>query len=104
MPSPSLQPCRVTEPPSSPRYRRAAPLFEAPVGDELVALDEARGLCFGFNETATAVWNALSSPRTVSEICDTLAETYDVEKQACLREIGNLLADMSSEGLIETCG
>ena len=48
-------------------YQRATELLEADLGDELVALDQAQGQCFGFNGVATSVWRLLASPRSAGK-------------------------------------
>jgi hypothetical protein len=83
-------------------YRRAAPLMEAALGDELVALDPQAGDCFGFNSVATSVWRELQQPRTFDQLRDALLSEYDVEREQCTRELGELLADLSAKGLVTT--
>ena len=47
-------------------YQRAVDLMEAELGDDIVALDVARGTCFGFNSVASSVWRALAEPSRAS--------------------------------------
>ncbi len=82
------------------RYKRAVRLMEADVGDELVALDPNAGRCFGFNETATLVWRELVEPKSFDQLRDALIEQYDVERDVCTRELGELLDDLSARGLV----
>jgi hypothetical protein len=86
---------------SDPKYRRAAELMEADVGDELVALDPDKGSCFGFNSVATAVWRQLSQPRRLSELhCELMAQ-YEVDSDQCRSELQSLLDDMLEKGLVQ---
>ena len=82
------------------RYERAATLMEAELGDELVALDPARGQCFGFNSVATAVWQLLEQPRSAVEIEAELMRSYVVEEAQCREEVAELLVDLQARGLI----
>jgi hypothetical protein len=83
------------------RYRRAVELMEAELGDELVALDTARGECFGFNGPAAAVWADLAEPRTFDQLRNTLMERFDVDTATCARDLAELLADLQGRGLVQ---
>ena len=82
-------------------YRRSADLLEAGLGDELVALDTAKGLCFGFNSPAASVWRELAMPRTFEHLQERLIEEFDVPKNRCASELVELLEDMTQRGLVE---
>ena len=74
--------------------------MEAELGDELVALDAARGQCFGFNSVAATVWQFLDQPRSASEIEVELTRLYDVEEAQCRQEVADLLVELQARGLI----
>ena len=48
--------------------RRNAEFMEAEVDGELVALHVDKGTCYGFNATATRIWNLLAEPKTLAEL------------------------------------
>lgn len=83
-------------------YSRAVDLMEAELGDELVALDPDRGECFGFNNVATSVWRELAEPRTFDQLVDALLTEYEVPREQCVSELGGLLSELSSKGLVAT--
>jgi hypothetical protein len=76
-------------------------LMEADIGDEMVALDETAGSCFGFNAVATEVWRSLSTPKSFDELRERLLSLYDVEPGQCTAELRVLLADMAARGFID---
>lgn len=82
------------------RYSRAVTLLEAEIDSELVALDEAGGQCFGFNEVATDVWRLLHKPRSFHEIRAALLEAYEVDPVQCSEELEELLTDLCARGLV----
>lgn len=82
-------------------YRRAVELLEADVNDELVALDPTQGNCFGLNAVAKDVWRKLESPRTFNDLRSELLDDYDVTEEECTRELEELLAEMTANGLIK---
>lgn len=75
-------------------------LVEAEVDGEIVALHVDKGTCYGFNQTATAVWKLIEQPRPVGEICEALAAEYDVPPEDCRRDVLALLRDLEGDGLI----
>lgn len=81
--------------------RRCAQLVEAEVDGELVALHVERGTCYGFNGTATRIWNLLEEPKRVSELRDALLEEFDVDPATCEAQLRELLDDLQGDGLIE---
>ena len=88
--------------PDDTLVRRLDGLIEAEVDDEIVALHVDRGLCYGFNVTATSVWNALKEPRKVAELRDALLAEYDVDPQTCRQELAGIIETMAAQGLVTT--
>ena len=80
---------------------RRAELVEAEVDGELVALHVHEGTCYGFNATATRVWNLIERPKTVAELRDALLGEFEVDPETCERQLMDLLRDLESDGLIE---
>ena len=82
-------------------YARAAPLLEAEVDEEIVALDREQGEVFGFNLVASDVWRLLEQPRTVGELCAELERRYDVSSEQCAADVVELLDQMIEMKLIK---
>ena len=72
-------------------YSRAAPLLEAEVDQEIVALDREQGQVFGFNLVASDVWRLLEQPRTIGELCAKLEQRYTVSSEECAADVADLL-------------
>jgi len=68
---------------------------------EAVILHLREGVYYGLNEVAAKVWELVQEPRTATEIRDILLESYDVDPEACLRDLLNLLQSFSAWNLIE---
>jgi hypothetical protein len=71
------------------------------IGDELVALDIDRGVCFGLNSVGSRVWRQIAEPITVQDLCLGLCEIYDVEYETCEAQVVNLLQSLLAEGLAQ---
>ena len=80
--------------------RRGEGLVEAEVDGEIVALHVDNGTCYGFNQTATAVWKLLEQPRRLHELCGELSGEYDVDPAECERDVLALLRDLEADGLV----
>ena len=71
------------------------------LADESVVLDLRQGVYYGMNGVAAKVWNLVQEPRTVSEIRDSLLESYDVEVDDCTTDLIALLRQLSEWKLVE---
>jgi hypothetical protein len=73
----------------------------AEINGEIVALDAAKGTCYGMNKIATRVWNLIAAPRPIREICDVLLDEYEIDAPTCEKQVLELLEDLDKEGLLE---
>ena len=89
---------------SSLWIRRRASLLEADVSGELVALHVDSGTCYGFNRTATRIWELLEEPHSVPELCDLLAEEFSVDRSICERDVIELARELERDQLVEING
>lgn len=71
------------------------------LGDESAILNMKNSVYYGLDPIGTRMWILLRQPRSVIELCDTIAEEYEVERDRCERDILELLEQMKSEGLVE---
>ena len=81
-------------------YARAAPLLEAEVDEEIVALDRKRGEVFGFNHVASDVWRLLEEPQTFDQLCRALQDRYDVAPDRCAEDTRELLEELTQLRLV----
>ena len=87
--------------PDSPLIRRKGELLEAEVDGELVALHVENGTCYGFNGTATRIWQLVEQPKRLSELRDALMAEFDVDAETCEQDVRALVKDLESDGLVE---
>jgi hypothetical protein len=79
---------------------RIGGLVEAEVAGEIVGLDIERGTCFGFNATATRIWQMIDTPQTVEALCDALIAEFEVDRATCHTETALVLRMMADERLV----
>lgn len=75
-------------------------MIEADAGGELVGLDVESGTCFGFNATATRVWQLIETPQTVDALVAALMAEHDVKEGECRDGLAELLRSLEAEGLV----
>lgn len=76
-------------------------LIEAEVDGELLGLHVERGYCYGFNPTATRIWALIETPQSVTRLCETLSEEFEVAPEAARPDVVALLEELKREGLVE---
>jgi len=68
--------------------------------DSLIAVDQEAGYCYALNSTGARIWELIASPTDMPSIRDLLCQEFDVDPDACLREIVEILSDMKAAGLV----
>lgn len=71
------------------------------LGGEAVILNLKSGEYFGLDPVGARVWSLIQEKRSVGAVRDALLEEYDVEPEACQRDLLALLKDMAGQSLIE---
>ena len=80
---------------------RAAGALSAEIDGQVVALDIARGACYGLDIIGSRIWALIETPTAITSICEILTESYAVEPAVCLRDVLDLFAELRTEGLID---
>ena len=86
--------------PEHAQIRRAEGLISADLPDSTVLLNVETGAYYGFEEVGERVWDLLKQPATLSDICRTLQQEFDVEPARCLQDVGRFLSDLAESRLI----
>lgn len=81
--------------------RRRQALLEAELGREIVGLSVDQGTCFGFNETAAAVWKRLEQPTRKQDLVSDLLDRFDIDAATCAAEVDGLLDRLVDLELVE---
>jgi hypothetical protein len=79
-----------------------AGFVEAEIDDEILALSIEHGTCYGMNRVCSRIWNLMSKPIRVCDLCATLLAAYRVDLELCERQVLDLLEELRAEGLITT--
>ncbi len=68
---------------------------------EAVILSLQTGMYYGLDQVAALIWELLRAPTSVAAIRDAIVEQYDVEPEACERDVLTFLRQLAEQGLIE---
>jgi hypothetical protein len=82
------------------RVVRTPSALSAEIDGEIVALDVAKGACYGLDRIGSRIWSLISEPIAIEAVCAILAEAYDVDDATCERDVSDLLAELAVEGLV----
>lgn len=81
-------------------FKRNNKIVSGKLHDEQVMLDIEKGKYFSLNPIATRIWELLSDPKELEEICRELTGIYDVSLKQCKKETQEYLDEMVKLGLI----
>ena len=79
---------------------RSGNLVSGEVDGEIVALDIARGHCYGLNRVASRIWALTATPTSVAGICSALVRDFEVDQAACESDVLLFLEEFLAEKLI----
>ncbi|MEN4018841.1 MAG: PqqD family protein [Methanobacterium sp.] len=71
------------------------------VEDEVVILSMKDGVYYGLNPVGAFIWNQIQEPKRVNEIRDAILGEYEVDREACEKDLMQLLGELLDKKLIE---
>ena len=91
------------------RYVRSGSVVSRVIAGETLIVPVRQGVgdlasIFSLNEVATAVWSAISEPRSRAEIITSVQGAYENVPAQVESDIDAFLEELSSAGLVETLG
>lgn len=79
----------------------AANQISTDLESDIVILNLSDGVYYGLNDVGSFVWNHVASPKSLREICNAVAEEYEVDEAVCRQDVCELIDDLLSKNLIE---
>jgi hypothetical protein len=70
------------------------------LGDEIVIMNLQTGVYHGVEGVSAFIWNLLSHPITMGDICARVMAEYNVDEARCRADVMHLLGQLIQEGLI----
>ena len=82
-------------------YQRSPEAIFSEVGGDIVALNVARGACYGMEQVTASIWQLLAEPVTLEQLCARLVEMYEVDPATCRGDVEALLGELEAEGMVQ---
>jgi hypothetical protein len=73
------------------------------VGEETVILDLESGTYFGLDPVGSRFWQLIEEGQTFAQLCDTIAEEYDVTREQLEEGLGALARQLAERRLVAVC-
>ena len=70
------------------------------VDGEAVVLHLGNGFYYSLNPVGATIWEEFSKGHTMSEIVDTVCKEFEVTQDVATKDLADLMADLSKEGLV----
>jgi len=88
------------------RFVRSNSVVSRLIAEETLIVPIRRGVgdlasIYSLNPVASAIWNALSEPRTKNEIVELLYEEFEVPAETVASDVDAFLSEMTAAGLVE---
>jgi Coenzyme PQQ synthesis protein D (PqqD) len=79
------------------------------IADETLIVPVRRGVgdlasIYSLNPVASAIWQAISQPRSRSEIVQLIEEEFEAQPEIVSCDVDSFLAEMTAAGLVNTAG
>jgi Coenzyme PQQ synthesis protein D (PqqD) len=71
------------------------------IGDETVILALETGTYFGLDPVGARMWHLIEAGKSLAEVCDTMIEEYDVERNVLERDLLGLIGDLVEKRLVD---
>jgi hypothetical protein len=80
---------------------RNGDILYAPVGaEEAVMMSIEAGRYFGLNAVGARIWELLDTPKTVAELCASIAEEFEVNADACEPDVVKFTGHLIENGIV----
>lgn len=70
------------------------------IDDEVIMMSLEKGNYYSVNSIGTRIWNIIEQEKNVKEICDTLLQEYDIDKEHCEKAVIAFLEKMKTADLL----
>lgn len=81
-------------------WQARAEVLRSDLGEEIALLDPLKNTYFTLNATGAVIWNALQTPASLAQVCQAVADEYDIDPAICAEDVKQVLADLRAMGLL----
>jgi Coenzyme PQQ synthesis protein D (PqqD) len=81
--------------------QRNSEVISAQAGRDLVMVSIENGLYYGVSDVAREIWEAIESPKMISDLIDNLVAAYNIDPSLCEKQTLLFLNDLHAEHLLQ---
>jgi hypothetical protein len=71
------------------------------LGGEVVMINLEQNSYYGLDPIGSRIWALLTVPTSLTQLCHTLQQEFEVDAESCRSDVTALLESMYEEGLIQ---
>jgi hypothetical protein len=79
-------------------------IIASEIDGEAVMLSIENGKYYGLDSVGTDIWNLVTEPRSVTEICEQLLDRYKIDPDTCTKEVTEFLQVLVADGSVRVVG
>ncbi len=68
---------------------------------EVALMSITNGKYYSLNETGARIWSLIEKPASISDVCKTIHEEFDVDQSTCQTAVLSVISSLADEGLVE---
>jgi len=80
--------------------QRDTEVIAAEADQDLIMVSIASGYYYGISNVAREIWDAIESPKRISDLIHDLTTTYDIDRPSCEDQTLSFLETLLKEGLV----
>jgi hypothetical protein len=81
--------------------QRAPEVIAAEADQDLIMVSVATGYYYGVADVAREIWDAIGSPKRISDLVDNLTANYEIDSSSCEEQTLSFLNALLDEGLLQ---
>ena len=80
--------------------QRDPEVIAAEADQDLIMVSIASGYYYGISNVAREIWDAIESPKRISDLIQDLTTTYNIDRTSCEDQTLSFLETLLKEGLV----
>jgi len=76
-------------------------IIAAEADQELIMVSLATGYYYGVSDVAREIWDAIGSPKKISDLVDDLTSKFEIDSRSCEEQTLSFLSALLDEGLLQ---
>ena len=81
--------------------QRNPEVIAAEADQDLIMISVATGYYYGVSDVAREIWDAIGSPKKISDLVGDLTAKYEIDSHSCEEQTLSFLSALLDEGLLQ---